>query len=213
MRLVDAAPRALAVAILIAGSVPAAEPQYGKVETFEPGKKYTCVPTADHKGWDCKEAAPKDGSPASTHAAARRNRHQTRRHLRHRPLPCHRQAPRPSQRLFHRPALLRRRRRIRPRKRRATRACRRICARRVRLPRTRRLLRLPDRRVQSLPLRLRRRRSLHLRAQHQRCRNRCRQPQALQLPQQYRLQRRSPNNARRTPLPRLSLMHHLRHSA
>ncbi len=67
MRLVDAAPRALVVATLIAGSAWAAEPQYGKVETFEPGKKYTCVPTADRKGWDCKEAAPKDGSaPASS---------------------------------------------------------------------------------------------------------------------------------------------------
>src|SRR5262249_26031793 len=33
----------------------AAEPEYGKVETFEPGKKYNCVPTPDHKGWDCQE--------------------------------------------------------------------------------------------------------------------------------------------------------------
>jgi hypothetical protein len=29
---------------------------YDKADTFEPGKKYTCVPTADHKGWNCNEA-------------------------------------------------------------------------------------------------------------------------------------------------------------
>jgi septal ring-binding cell division protein DamX len=29
---------------------------YDKTDTFEPGKKYTCVPTADRKGWDCNEA-------------------------------------------------------------------------------------------------------------------------------------------------------------
>ena len=55
MRLVDAAHVALAVALMFMGIVHAAEPQYGKVETFEPGKKYNCMPTPDHKGWDCKE--------------------------------------------------------------------------------------------------------------------------------------------------------------
>ncbi len=65
MRSADAARRALAAAILIVGSVQAAETQYGKVETFQPGKKYTCLPTADHKGWDCREAAPKDGTAAA----------------------------------------------------------------------------------------------------------------------------------------------------
>lgn len=31
-------------------------PTYNRTDTFEPGKKYTCVPTTDHKGWDCNEA-------------------------------------------------------------------------------------------------------------------------------------------------------------
>jgi len=64
MRSADAALRALTVAFLIVGSVQAAEPQYGKVETFQPGKKYTCLPTADHKAWDCREAASKDSTAA-----------------------------------------------------------------------------------------------------------------------------------------------------
>ena len=29
---------------------------YGKVDTFEPGKKYNCLPSADRKGWNCGEA-------------------------------------------------------------------------------------------------------------------------------------------------------------
>src|SRR6185369_15938151 len=58
MRLVEGA-RALAViALMIGANAQADEPKYGKVETFQPGKKYTCVPTADHKGWDCNEIAP-----------------------------------------------------------------------------------------------------------------------------------------------------------
>ncbi len=57
MRLADGA-RALAmIAVMIGGQAQADDPKYGKVETFQPGKKYTCVPTADHKGWDCKEIA------------------------------------------------------------------------------------------------------------------------------------------------------------
>src|SRR5512135_1412224 len=48
---------------------PAADPKYGKVDTFEPGKKYTCVPTADHKGWNCSEVAPgKPGEKGSSSA-------------------------------------------------------------------------------------------------------------------------------------------------
>ncbi len=56
---------------------------YNRADTFEPGKKYTCVPTADHKGWDCNEAGkavqikPKDNdapppvtAPESARAAA-----------------------------------------------------------------------------------------------------------------------------------------------
>ena len=58
MRSAEVACLALALGTLIASPTPAAEPQYGKVETFQPGKKYTCVPTADHKGWDCNEIAP-----------------------------------------------------------------------------------------------------------------------------------------------------------
>jgi len=57
-----------AVALFLAGSViaaPADPPAYGKVETFEPGKKYNCVPTADRKSWDCTQAgkATKDDTP------------------------------------------------------------------------------------------------------------------------------------------------------
>jgi len=67
MRSADAARRALAIAVVVAlltaASARAAEPRYGKVETFEPGKKYSCVPTADHKGWDCREAD-KGNAPA-----------------------------------------------------------------------------------------------------------------------------------------------------
>src|SRR5512140_439891 len=55
MRLADAARRAFAAAVLIAAAATAAEPRYGQVETFEPGKKYKCVPTPDRKGWDCRE--------------------------------------------------------------------------------------------------------------------------------------------------------------
>ena len=43
-------------ALLLAGSVHADAPAYGKVETFQPGKKYNCVPTADRKAWDCSES-------------------------------------------------------------------------------------------------------------------------------------------------------------
>jgi len=53
---------------------------YGKVETFEPGKKYSCVPTPDRKGWDCTqsgkasdrapEPARESAAPAPTAIAA-----------------------------------------------------------------------------------------------------------------------------------------------
>jgi len=43
-------------ALLLGGFVHAEAPAYGKVETFQPGKKYNCVPTADHKAWDCSES-------------------------------------------------------------------------------------------------------------------------------------------------------------
>ncbi len=41
---------------------PAPMPRYGQVETFQPGKRYNCVPTADHKGWNCREIGA-DGTP------------------------------------------------------------------------------------------------------------------------------------------------------
>lgn len=45
----------LALALLGAAAIAQADPSdYGKVDTFQPGKKYNCVPTADRKGWDCK---------------------------------------------------------------------------------------------------------------------------------------------------------------
>jgi hypothetical protein len=68
MQSADAARRLFAAALLIVGSTRAAEPQYGKVETFEPGKKYNCLPTADRKGWDCHEAASKDAAVATPDA-------------------------------------------------------------------------------------------------------------------------------------------------
>ena len=51
----------LALALLCAASAaPADPPDYGRVNTFQPGKKYNCVPTADRKGWDCKETGKAD---------------------------------------------------------------------------------------------------------------------------------------------------------
>jgi hypothetical protein len=53
-----------------------AEPSsdYGKVDTFQPGKKYNCVPTADRKGWDCsatgKAEVPPAPAPAQTPVGA-----------------------------------------------------------------------------------------------------------------------------------------------
>ncbi|HEX3123285.1 MAG TPA: SPOR domain-containing protein [Rhodanobacteraceae bacterium] len=55
MRLADCVRALAAIAMMIGATAQADEPKYGKVETFQPGKKYTCVPTADHKGWDCNE--------------------------------------------------------------------------------------------------------------------------------------------------------------
>lgn len=60
-------PLALALA---ANSVVAAPPAYGKVDTFQPGKKYNCVPTADRKGWDCAESG-KAEIPATAPEPAR----------------------------------------------------------------------------------------------------------------------------------------------
>ena len=55
-------------ALLITGFAHADTPGYGKVETFQPGKKYNCVPTPDHKAWDCNESG--KASPARAETAA-----------------------------------------------------------------------------------------------------------------------------------------------
>ena len=70
MRLADAARRQFAAAAFLAFGATAAEPRYGKVETFEPGKKYTCAPTADRKGWDCKELGAADRRTIRENGAA-----------------------------------------------------------------------------------------------------------------------------------------------
>ena len=61
-------------AMLLAGLAHADAPEYGKVDTFQPGKKYNCVPTADRKAWDCNEsgktAAPQQAIPAEAAPAA-----------------------------------------------------------------------------------------------------------------------------------------------
>jgi hypothetical protein len=71
MRLADAVRGALAAALITcaAASVAAPPPGYGKVETFQPGRKYNCVPTADRKGWDCQESADKPGNSPPPPAA------------------------------------------------------------------------------------------------------------------------------------------------
>jgi hypothetical protein len=58
MQLVEGMRALAAIVLMFGANAQADEPKYGKVETFQPGKKYTCVPTADHKGWDCNEIAP-----------------------------------------------------------------------------------------------------------------------------------------------------------
>ena len=59
---------ALAAALIFAGLAHADAPRYGKVETFQPGKKYHCVPTPDHKAWDCSESG-KASEPRAETAA------------------------------------------------------------------------------------------------------------------------------------------------
>lgn len=61
----------LALALLGVAAVAQADPSdYGKVETFQPGKKYNCVPTADRKGWDCKVTGAAE-IPSQPEAASR----------------------------------------------------------------------------------------------------------------------------------------------
>ena len=55
----------LALALLCACAIAQADPSdYGKVDTFRPGKKYNCVPTADRKGWDCRMSGAAQIPPA-----------------------------------------------------------------------------------------------------------------------------------------------------
>ena len=62
----------LAVILLCAAAVAQAEPSdYGKVDTFQPGKKYNCVPTADRKGWDCRVTGNADVPPPAEPGPAR----------------------------------------------------------------------------------------------------------------------------------------------
>lgn len=62
---------ALGVMLGLAASTHA-EPSsdYGKVDTFQPGKKYNCVPTADRKGWDCNATGKAEVPPAPAPAPA-----------------------------------------------------------------------------------------------------------------------------------------------
>lgn len=48
--------RAIALALIALPCIGHAQSdRYDKADTFEPGKKYNCVPTTDRKGWDCSE--------------------------------------------------------------------------------------------------------------------------------------------------------------
>ena len=59
----------LCAGLLLGSHAFADTPAYGKAQTFEPGKKYNCVPTADRKGWDCSESG-KAAQPRAAAAAA-----------------------------------------------------------------------------------------------------------------------------------------------
>lgn len=64
---------ALAVALILGALTPclhAAPSGYGQVETFQPGKKYNCVPASDGKGWDCKEIGKADATVDSAQSRA-----------------------------------------------------------------------------------------------------------------------------------------------
>lgn len=59
----------LAALLGSAASAHADPSDYGKVDTFQPGKKYNCVPTADRKGWDCSVTGTADVPPSAPPAA------------------------------------------------------------------------------------------------------------------------------------------------
>jgi hypothetical protein len=58
------------IAALACAGARADPSDYGKVDTFQPGKKYNCVPTADRKGWNCTEAGKATAPPTQTPTAA-----------------------------------------------------------------------------------------------------------------------------------------------
>ena len=51
---------AFLIALSCCASVVAQPAQYNTSDTFQPGKKYNCVPTADRKGWNCSEIGKAD---------------------------------------------------------------------------------------------------------------------------------------------------------
>lgn len=57
---------AFLIALSCVASVMAQPAQYNTSDTFQPGKKYNCVPTADRKGWNCNEIGKADQAPRST---------------------------------------------------------------------------------------------------------------------------------------------------
>src|SRR5215469_8926223 len=60
-------PKVVLIALVCAATGAHADPSdYGKVDTFQPGKKYNCVPTADRKGWNCQVTGKADIPAAST---------------------------------------------------------------------------------------------------------------------------------------------------
>ena len=63
----------LAFALLCAAAAAQADPSsdYGKVDTFQPGKKYNCLPTADRKGWNCTVTGNADAPPPAEPAQTR----------------------------------------------------------------------------------------------------------------------------------------------
>lgn len=53
---------ALFAALSCCASVAAQNTPYNPAETFQPGKKYNCVPTADRKSWNCNEIGKAESS-------------------------------------------------------------------------------------------------------------------------------------------------------
>ena len=59
MRRVSVAAALLIVLSWCAGVYAQSTP-YNTSDTFQPGRKYNCVPTADRKGWECNEIGKAD---------------------------------------------------------------------------------------------------------------------------------------------------------